>query len=178
MELSIRDQIIRIILAIIVGSIIGYERMKKQKEPGVRTHAVITVVCTMITMISAYGFAGFPGTRDPARLISNILTGIGFLAGGVIFTTTRRFNLSRSSEQTVVGLTTASIVFGAATLGIPIGLGYYPLVILTLLAIEFSLQIEKILSRIGILKLNKDYLIENNALSNNNEDNAKDNKDF
>lgn len=152
MELSILNQAIRIVVAIIVGSIIGLERMKLHKAAGIRTHAIITVICTMLTIVSAYGFAGLPGAKDPTRLISNILTGVGFLAGGVIYVTTKKDE--KHVEEGVVGLTTAAGIFGAAMLGIPIGLGHFQLVILTVAGIEISLKIESILKKLRLIKSN------------------------
>lgn len=153
LNLTLLQEATRIFFAIVVGSILGLERMKFHKAAGVRTHAIITVVCTMITMVSAYGFVGIGAVTDPTRLISNILTGVGFLSGGVIYVTTKVNN--KRAEEGVVGLTTAAGIFGAATLGIPIGLGYYPLVIITLLAILFSLKTEYILRKLHILKTNQ-----------------------
>ncbi|MTK12039.1 MAG: MgtC/SapB family protein [Clostridiaceae bacterium] len=150
MDLSILDQAIRIFVAIIVGGIIGLERMKFHKAAGVRTHAIITVICTMLTIVSAYGFAELPGAKDPTRLISNILTGVGFLAGGVIYVTTKKD--ANHIEEGVVGLTTAAGIFGAAMLGIPIGLGHFQLVILTVAGIELSLQSESIIKKFHMLK--------------------------
>ena len=150
MNLSTLDQAIRIFVAIIVGSIIGLERMKFHKAAGVRTHAIITVICTMLTIVSAYGFAGLPGSTDPSRLIANILTGVGFLAGGVIYVTTKKD--ANHVEEGVVGLTTAAGIFGAAMLGIPIGVGHFQLVILTVAGIELSLKSEYIMKKLHILK--------------------------
>ena len=117
--ISLLDQIIRISVAILVGSVIGLERKRLHKAAGVRTHAVIAVVCTMLTIVSVYGFNGVSGNIDPTRLLSNIITGVGFLAGGAIFVSTKKSN--KSFEETVVGLTTSAGIFGAAMLGIPIG---------------------------------------------------------
>jgi putative Mg2+ transporter-C (MgtC) family protein len=155
MGISILDQIIRIFVAIAVGGIIGLERKRLHKAAGVRTHAVITVTCTMLTIVSVYGFNGFSGNIDPTRLLSNIITGVGFLAGGVIYVTTKKDN--KSLEENVVGLTTAAGIFGAAMLGIPIGLGHFDLVLITIVGIEISLQTEKVLITAHLIKNDKIY---------------------
>lgn len=147
MKIDIFTQFLRIVLAIIVGSIIGFERMKLHKAAGVRTHAIITVICTMITMVSAYGFFGLSGNIDPTRLLSNIITGVGFLGGGVIYVTMKKDN---TEEENVVGLNTAAGIFGAAMLGIPLGLGYYYLVVFTIIGMEFAFKTEWILKKFHI----------------------------
>ncbi|MHC1747900.1 MAG: MgtC/SapB family protein [Cellulosilyticaceae bacterium] len=139
--LSLKEQVIRIFLGLIVGAIIGLERKYRGKPAGVRTHAIICVICTMLTIVSAYGFKEFGGTGDPSRLISNILTGVGFLAGGVIY------SVNRGDKKTVHGLTTAAGVWGAACLGIPIGLGLYAITLITLSAIQLILFVEGVLIR-------------------------------
>ena len=164
MGISILDQIIRISVAIAVGGMIGLERKRLHKAAGVRTHAIITVICTMLTIVSVYGFKGLTGNIDPTRLLSNIITGVGFLAGGVIYVTTKKDN--KSLEESVVGLTTAAGIFGAAMLGIPIGLGHFDLVVITIVGIEISLQTERVLKKIHLLKDDK---IKNKIEMNENE---------
>jgi putative Mg2+ transporter-C (MgtC) family protein len=149
MNLSTLEQAIRIFFAIIVGSILGLERFKLHKIARVKTHAIITVICTMLTIVSAYGFNNLPGSSNSTRLISNILTGVGFLAGGVIYVTTKK---NSDLEENVIGLTTAAGIFGAAMLGIPIGLGHFQLVILTVSEIELSLKSDYIMKKLHILK--------------------------
>ncbi|MEQ8197400.1 MAG: MgtC/SapB family protein [Clostridiaceae bacterium] len=153
MGITTLEQIIRISVAIVVGSLIGLERKRLHKAAGVRTHAVVTVICTMLTIVSVYGFNGLPGNIDPTRLLSNIITGVGFLAGGTIFVATKK--RSNSMEESVVGLTTAAGIFGAAMLGIPIGLGHFDLVLITIVAIEISLQAERVLKKIHLINDDK-----------------------
>lgn len=136
--LSIKEQIIRIVVAIVVGASIGLERKYHGKPAGVRTHTIVCVISTMLTITSAYGFYAFGGT-DPARLLANILTGIGFLAGGVIY------SVKQGTRKSIYGLTTAAGVWGVGALGIPIGLGLYPLVIITVIAMQLILLIERMI---------------------------------
>lgn len=154
MELSIFEQIIRIFVAIVVGSVIGFERRKQHKSAGIRTHAIITVICTMLTIVSVYGFRNIKAINiDPTRLLSNILTGVGFLAGGVIYVTTKK-DSNKATEEEVVGLTTAAGIFGAAMLGIPIGLGYYPLVVITVVAFQITLKLNYVLEKLKLIEKN------------------------
>jgi len=110
---------------------------------------------TMLTMVSAYSFAELPGSKNPTRLITNILTGVGFLAGGVIYVTTKKDD--KHVEEGVIGLTTAAGIFGAAMLGILIGLGHFQLAILTIAGIELSLKSENIMKKLHILRENDEY---------------------
>lgn len=146
MSLDIRHQILRIFIALIVGCIIGFERKKSNKAAGIKTHSIITIISTMLTIVSLYGFSEFQGiSLDPTRLISNIITGVGFLCSGVIFVKTKKNN-----DESVVGLTTAAGIFGSAMLGIPIGMGHYPLVIMTVVGIEICLFVERISRMFGL----------------------------
>lgn len=135
--LPIKEQIIRLLIATFVGAIIGLERKHRGKPAGVRTHTIVCVISTMLTITSAYGFYSF-GQIDPSRLLANILTGIGFLAGGVIY------SVRLGSRKSIFGLTTAAGIWGVGALGIPIGLGLYPLAILTVICIQFILILENI----------------------------------
>lgn len=135
--LPIKEQIIRLAIATFVGAIIGLERKYHGKPAGVRTHTIVCIISTMLTITSAYGFYSF-GQIDPSRLLANILTGIGFLAGGVIY------SVKEGGRKSVYGLTTAAGIWGVGALGIPIGLGLYPLAILTVVCIQFILLLEGI----------------------------------
>lgn len=135
--LPIKEQMIRLAIATFVGAIIGLERKYHGKPAGVRTHTIVCIISTMLTITSAYGFYSF-GQIDPSRLLANILTGIGFLAGGVIY------SVKEGGRKSVYGLTTAAGIWGVGALGIPIGLGLYPLAILTVVCIQFILLLEGI----------------------------------
>lgn len=147
--LPLEQQALRIFIALIVGSLIGLERVQAQKPAGVRTHAVVCIVSAMLTLVSAYGFADFPGEVDPSRLIANILTGIGFLAGGVIYI------VAKGEDKTVKGLTTAAGIWGVASLGIPIGLGHHFLVLITYVAIRIALKGERLFEKLSIPRLGR-----------------------
>lgn len=139
--LPLKQQIIRIFFALFIGSMIGVERKYRGKPAGIRTHGIICVICTMLTIVSVYGLTSITDSQQSARLIANILTGVGFLAGGVIY------SVNKGNRKNIHGLTTAAGVWGAACLGIPIGLGFYSITIITFLSMEFILLIEGILTK-------------------------------
>jgi len=111
--------LLRVILAAIFGAAIGYERKRRVKEAGVRTHLIVCLGAALMMIVSKYGFedivnlAGFK--VDPTRIASQIVSGIGFLGAGMIFV----------RKQTVNGLTTAAGIWTTAGIGMAIGSGLY-----------------------------------------------------
>ncbi|MBP0725584.1 MgtC/SapB family protein [Bacillus sp. RG28] len=132
------DIIIKLLISAILGSIIGLERELKRKPIGLKTCLVISIVSCLLTIVSiksAYLFHSSEFlniTMDPLRLAAQIVSGIGFLGAGVIL---------RRENDTIVGLTTAAMIWGASGIGIAVGAGFYveALVGVTLLIISVEL---------------------------------------
>ena len=103
---------LRLVLAAVLGGIIGFQRERTGKEAGIRTHILICAGAALITIVSIYGFPG----SDPSRVAAGIVTGIGFLGAGVI--------LHRSGGE-VAGLTTAATIWAVAAIGLAAGAGLY-----------------------------------------------------
>lgn len=118
-HLDMGEVILRIGLAVVFGGIIGIEREWGNHSAGFRTHILVCVGSTLITILSIYGFAEFvyePNVRtDPARLTAQIVSGIGFLGAGTILRT----------GSTISGLTTAASLWVVAAIGIGVGTGSY-----------------------------------------------------
>lgn len=111
---------IRIVLAAILGALVGLERSKRQKEAGVRTHCIIACTSALFMILSKYAFVdlvGVDGLRgaDPARIAAQVVSGISFLGAGVIF----------KNGNSIRGLTTAAGMWGTAAVGMAIGAGMY-----------------------------------------------------
>lgn len=111
---------IRIVLAAILGALVGVERSKRQKEAGVRTHCIIACTSALFMILSKYAFVdlvGVAGLRgaDPARIAAQVVSGISFLGAGVIF----------KNGNSIRGLTTAAGMWGTAAVGMAIGAGMY-----------------------------------------------------
>ncbi|MDD2252123.1 MAG: MgtC/SapB family protein [Dehalococcoidales bacterium] len=104
--------ILRLVLAAVLGGVIGFERWKAGKPAGVRDLALISLGSAIFTVVSSQGFAG----GDPSRIAAGIVTGIGFIGAGAI--------LHRDSGG-VKGLTTATSIWIAAGIGIAVGAGLY-----------------------------------------------------
>lgn len=101
----------KILVATICGAIIGYEREKKNKVAGLRTITLICVGSAMFTVASL--ILSQLSNSDPTRILSTIVTGIGFLGGGVIMKT----------EDKIVGVTTAAFIWVVSAIGIICGMG-------------------------------------------------------
>lgn len=109
---------IRILLAVVCGGVIGIERSHRQKGAGIRTHIIIAVGAAVMMIVSKYGFYdvmkdGF--SADPSRIASNIMTGMGFIGAGVIFV----------KNTSIKGLTTAAGLWATSGVAMAIGAGLY-----------------------------------------------------
>jgi putative Mg2+ transporter-C (MgtC) family protein len=111
-------------LAFGLTSLIGLEREWRHKATGLRTHTLVGVGAAVFVLISKYGFADVPGSNvvlDPSRVAAQIVSGIGFIGGGLIFV----------RGDAVRGLTTAAIVWMTTAIGMACGSG---LVLIALVA--------------------------------------------
>lgn len=108
------EYFIRILLAGVCGAFIGFERRKRFKDAGIRTHLILSIGCAVIMIISKYAFSDV-ADYDAARVASNIISGVGFLGAGVIFV----------KSGSVRGLTTAAGIWTTAAIGMAIGAGFY-----------------------------------------------------
>jgi putative Mg2+ transporter-C (MgtC) family protein len=120
----------RLGLALLLSSAIGVEREVAQKSAGLRTYSLVGVGSALFMLVSIYGFADglrFPhAALDPSRVAAQIVSGIGFIGGGIIFV----------RRDTVRGLTTAAGVWVTAAVGMACG-GDLPLVALATTVIYF-----------------------------------------
>ena len=105
------DDVTKLLVALLVGGLIGAEREFRDKAAGFRTIILICVGATLFTVFSIK----LGGDGDPVRIAANIVSGIGFLGAGAIM----------RGDERVAGLTTASTIWLTAALGIGIGGGYY-----------------------------------------------------
>jgi putative Mg2+ transporter-C (MgtC) family protein len=104
-------------LALILSSLIGLEREFRAKSAGLRTHTLVGVAAALIVLVSKYGFtnviAQYEIVLDPSRVAAQIVSGIGFIGGGLIFV----------QKDIVRGLTTAAIIWLTAAVGMACGAG-------------------------------------------------------
>jgi putative Mg2+ transporter-C (MgtC) family protein len=109
----------RLVLAALLGSVIGFERERMNWAAGLRTHMLVCVGASLMMLVSAFGFADVLGTKnvvlDPSRVAAQVVSGIGFLGAGSI--------LMRG--EIVRGLTTAASLWSVAGIGLAVGGGMY-----------------------------------------------------
>lgn len=106
--------LLNILLAVLLGFAIGYERKLRYKEAGIRTHTIVCVGSALIMVVSKYGFSDIQ-EYDASRVAAQIVSGIGFLGAGII--------IYRKHE--IHGLTTAAGVWATAGVGMAAGAGMY-----------------------------------------------------
>ena len=115
MDVSI---VLKLILAAVLGGVVGIERQMRDKPAGLRTNMLICVGATQFMAISTQVAATFGG--DPSRIAAQIISGIGFLGAGAVL----------QSHGFVMGLTTAATIWVVAGIGMAVGAGMYGLSVL------------------------------------------------
>lgn len=124
----------RLILAILLGGLLGYEREYKGKAAGLRTYMLVSLGAALFVLVPLE--AGMP-LEDVSRVMQGIITGIGFLGAGTI--------LKGTSPRDVQGLTTAAGIWLTAAIGVSAGLGHEATAVLTTL---FALVILSVMARV------------------------------
>ncbi|VKG09153.1 putative Mg2+ transporter-C [Streptococcus pneumoniae] len=113
--LSNIEIVVRIVLSVVIGSIIGLERGSKSQPEGIRTYSIVCLAACLIMMTNEYVSYKF-GTGDPTRLGAQVISGVGFLGAGTILIT---------DKKKITGLTTAAGIWASAGIGLAIGVGFY-----------------------------------------------------
>ena len=154
------DFMLRLLVAGILGAIIGLDREYRAKEAGYRTHFLVSLGSALIMIVSQYGFQEIikenSVTLDPSRVAAQVVSGIGFIGAGTIIL----------QKQIVRGLTTAAGIWATAGIGLAVGAGMYAIgiatTVLTLIALELLSYIFKSVgmksSMIAFSTNNKDTL--------------------
>lgn len=123
---------LRLVLAAFCGALVGYERTRRNKDAGIRTHLMVSMGAALFTILSEFAF----GKYDLDRVAANIVTGVGFLGAGVIFLRGRA----------VTGLTTAAGIWTVAGIGMAAGSGMYALAgVATLLVLILQMVMHRLL---------------------------------
>lgn len=137
---------LHIVVSIICGGIIGFEREYRNKTAGFRTITLICFGSTIFTMVSTNA-----GNGSDDRIAANIITGIGFIGAGVIF----------KDNVSITGLTTAAVIWVAAAIGMVVGLGYYHLAIILSLVVLFILSVFNYIEEwIALLYQRENFIIK------------------
>lgn len=109
LELDVQ-MFLRLLIAVVLGALVGYECERAGKQAGVRTHGMVSLGAALFAVVSLHGFGN---TGNPARVAAQIVTGIGFLGAGAIL----------HQRNSVHGLTTAASLWVTAAIGLAIGVG-------------------------------------------------------
>lgn len=109
------QMIMRLVLACVLGGLIGLERASGDRPAGFRTHTLVCMGSCLFMLVSIYGFTGMGTVRDPARLAAQVVSGIGFLGAGTIL----------HEGVNVKGLTTAASIWMISAIGLAVGAGLY-----------------------------------------------------
>ncbi|MDE6238894.1 MAG: MgtC/SapB family protein [Muribaculaceae bacterium] len=137
------NSIFRLILSLLLGSIVGYERKRKGQTAGVRTFSLIAMGATLAMLLSIYIPQEYLGLKngDPGRVAAQVVTGVGFLGAGAII----------QMKGSVRGLTTAAGIWMVATIGMAVGVGmYWVSVAATALILFILVQLERIEHRVSL----------------------------
>jgi len=137
--MEVMDIIIRIFLAIILGGFIGYEREMNNRPAGFVTHTLVCVGACTVSLIQLHMVADTIEIinenpvlanaikTDLGRVVAQVVTGVGFLGAGTIFT----------HKGSVKGLTTATTIWVVACIGLSVGLGYYEVAVIATIGVGF-----------------------------------------
>lgn len=154
LNLTLNEIIIRLVMALVMGGVIGTEREYKNRPAGLRTHMLVCLGATIIALTqveiaatSLQQAREFPELiavmrSDQTRLIAQIVSGVGFLGAGTII----------ESNRSIKGLTTAASIWTVAGLGIAIGMGFYLIAICSFIGIILSLTVINRVIRVNTLK--------------------------
>nr|WP_321387385.1 MgtC/SapB family protein [uncultured Enterococcus sp.] len=154
LTLTVPEIVLRLSLSMIIGGIIGFERQYKNRPAGMRTHILVCMGATVIALIQdeialsalrdAMAYPEMTGVirSDQARLIAQVVSGIGFLGAGTIIVT----------KRSVTGLTTAASLWAVAGLGIAIGMGYYAIALTSFIGVFIALTLIKRIIHVPTIK--------------------------
>ena len=133
------DLTLRLVAALVLGGVIGWERELQRMPAGFRTHALVALGAAIFTVVSAYGLTG--PQSDPTRIAAQIVSGVGFLGGGAIL----------HHGGTVRGLTTAASLWAVAAVGMAAGAGLMIMAavstVLVIVGLEVFERVERVLKR-------------------------------
>lgn len=134
LALSPWDIALRMLLAMLIGAVVGGEREMTHRPAGMRTHMLVSLGACAVMVTSQMIFAQyreFGATPDPARLSAQVITGVGFLGAGTIL----------REGNSIKGLTTAASVWAVACLGVAVGGGYYMVGIFGMICMMITLVV-------------------------------------
>jgi putative Mg2+ transporter-C (MgtC) family protein len=118
----------RLLIAVALGALVGYEREVTHRPAGLRTHMLVALGAALFTSVSVMFFQD-----DPARIAAGIVTGIGFIGAGSII----------AMRGQIQGVTTAATLWVVASIGLGVGLGQYLIAVVAAIVVFAILQLRK-----------------------------------
>ena len=137
------QMVIRLLLTLVLGGLVGLERQVHRRDAGLRTHILVALGSCLIMLTSLYVFDIYKGqvALDPARIAAGVVTGIGFLGAGTII----------RSPDGIKGLTTAASLWVVSGIGLAVGVGFNKIAIyatlLVLIVLHFLRYVEGSLTK-------------------------------
>jgi putative Mg2+ transporter-C (MgtC) family protein len=130
------ETFLSLLLAVVLGAIVGVEREMTHKPAGLRTHMLVSLGACLFTMMStSFG-------AQPAQVAGGIVAGIGFIGAGTIW----------AEKDKVKGITTAASLWATAAIGLTVGIGDYPLAAVVTALVVIILASGSVLRKIGLEK--------------------------
>lgn len=135
LSVPLQEVVLRLGAALLVGALLGLNRELKDKPAGLKTHSLVSLGAAILTLVGiSFMASSMMLSGDPiSRVVQGIITGIGFLGGGVI--------LRDDSRRTVYGLTTAATIWLAACLGIACGAGQWGITLVATIGVLIVLLV-------------------------------------
>jgi putative Mg2+ transporter-C (MgtC) family protein len=123
--------VLQILTAFFLGGFIGFERERHRIGAGIRTYAAVCMGAAMFTIVGN----NLMDIQGASRMVSNIITGVGFLGAGLIF--------KDQTHQRAVGLTTAATIWATAAVGVAVGYHLYGIAVTCAIALYFLLALDE-----------------------------------
>ena len=151
--------VFRLLLAVIVGVVVGSERARHGRAAGMRTHILVCLGAALTALIGLYAERYLGSDGDMLRIAAQVISGIGFLGAGMIIL---------KNNNVIMGLTTAAGVWTTGIIGIAIGLGFYVgagvATVLLLLSLILFARLEKRRKSVEVVYLEIDDMYRANAV--------------
>ena len=168
-ELNLASMMLRVVLALLMGGIIGFDREQKHRPAGFRTYMLVALAAASTQILSQYlsvmlntqwadAFAIVGQRTDAVRLGAQIVSGVGFIGTGTILLTER---------QEVKGLTTASCLWASACMGLAIGAGFYECTVIGVILLILTMKIFPLVDDNVLAKSrNMNFYVEMDSIEN------------
>lgn len=130
-ELTVTEIVLRVLIAVAIGGLIGLERGMKNRPAGLRTYMLVCVGACVVMLTNQYTYQVYQ-VGDPVRMGAQVISGIGFLGAGTIIVTSR---------NQIKGLTTAAGLWTAGGIGLAIGIGLYEVAVAASAAVFIILTV-------------------------------------